>query len=353
MHTQTRREQWLRAVRFERPDHVPIQCGINNACWHHYPQDELQASMADHPLLFPDYQPWEGEYLPDYAPWRRADAPFTDSWGCVWVTAEDGLTGAVVERALASWDAWDGFVPPDAGKEMGWAPIDWLRVAQGFQQAEAQGRLKRGSLRHGHTFLTLSYLRGYENLIYDMMDGEPRLLELIAMVEQFNLELVRRYVALGTEWMGYPEDLGMQIGPMLSPRQFRRYIMPSYRRLVAPALDAGCVIHMHSDGDVRELAEDLIAGGVQVLNLQDLVNGIDWMAAHLKGRICIDLDIDRQNITRAGTPQEIDALIRREVQALGGREGGLILRYDFTPGTPLPNARAVMDAMERYAGYWS
>ena len=35
-------ERLLRAVRFERPDRIPVSMGINKACWHHYPQAALQ-----------------------------------------------------------------------------------------------------------------------------------------------------------------------------------------------------------------------------------------------------------------------------------------------------------------------
>jgi uroporphyrinogen-III decarboxylase len=186
-----------------------------------------------------------------------------------------------------------------------------------------------------------------------MADGEPRLLRLIEMIEGFNRATVKRYLDLDVEWMAYPEDLGMQRGPMLSPEQFRTYIRPVYERLMAPALETGCIVHMHSDGDVRALIDDLILSGVQVINLQDLVNGIDWIRDRLKGRICIDLDVDRQQVTRFGSPAQIDALIRREVVELGDKQGGLMLNCGIYPGIPLENMRALMDALTRYAGYYS
>ena len=158
---------------------------------------------------------------------------------------------------------------------------------------------------------------------------------------------------MGAQWIGYPEDLGMQVGPMLSPKHFRKFIKPVYRRLMAPALDAGCIVHMHSDGDIRTLADDLIDCGVNCLNLQDLVNGIDWIRDNLRGRVCIDLDIDRQRITRFGTPIEIDKLVHSAVEKLGAPEGGLILRHGVYPGMPLENIRALMDAMEKYSTYYS
>jgi len=231
--------------------------------------------------------------------------------------------------------------------------IDWDTMKEQARTIQAQGKYVVGALEHGHAFLRFGYLRGYENLLFDMADANPHLPSLINMVETFSLGIVQRYVELGAAMMCYPEDLGMQSGPMISPALFRTYIKPIYEHLTAPARQAGCPVHMHSDGDIRALAAELIASGVDALNLQDLVNGIDWIAANLKGRVCIDLDIDRQQITRFGTPAQIDALIREEVEKLGSPTGGLMMIYGLYPGVPLENARAVMDAMERYAGFYA
>ncbi len=349
----TPRENLLRAVRFERPERIPTFFYVNEACWNHYPREMLREWIADHPLLFPDFQSAAGAAVPAYAPNQRADRPYVDDWGCVWETAVDGITGTVTGHPLESWDAWDEWTPPDPAVRSGFGPVDWEEIRAGFDRDRAEGRLPRGSLRHGHTFLLLCDLRGYENLIFDMADGDPRLGRLIERIEAFNLETVERFLKCGAEWIGYPEDLGMQRGPMLSPEHFRRYIRPSYERLMAPAREAGAVIHMHSDGDIRELADDLVEGGVEVINVQDLVNGIDWIAERFAGRICIDIDIDRQEITPRGTPEAVDALIREEVERLGSREGGLMMTYGLYPGVPPENVRAVMDAMERYAAHYS
>jgi uroporphyrinogen decarboxylase len=233
------------------------------------------------------------------------------------------------------------------------ADISWSTIEGKIRAATAEGKYGVGSLEHGHAFMRLSYLRGYERLLFDMADGDARLWQLIEMVEQFSMEIVRRYVDVGAAMMRYPEDLGMQVGPMLSPEHFRTYIKPVYKGLMAPAHEAGCLVHMHSDGDIRDLVDDLVISGVDALNLQDLVNGIDWIAAKLKGRICIDLDIDRQQITRFGSPEKIDELIRREVKKLGSPEGGLMMIYGLYPGVPVENIKAVMDAMERYAAFYS
>ncbi len=338
----TRRENFLRAARFDYPESIPMIYAINGSCWHHYPHEALVELMAGHPYLYPGFQP-EEFVAPTF------DQPgdlTTDGWGVVWVTGDPGMIGGVAQHPLASWDDFDTYAPPPLNLE---AEHEGTRLAQAY----ANGELRIGSLEHGHTFLRYTYIRGYENTLFDMADDDPRMHRLLGMIEEYNAAVVRHALACGVEWMSYPEDLGMQVGPMLSPEYLRQYIKPSYTRLMQPAKDAGCVIHMHSDGDVRELVDDLVVSGVQVMNLQDLVNGLDWIRERLYGRVAIDLDIDRQSLTTFGTPAEIDALVRKEVEMLGSRQGGLMMIFGMYPGMPLENARALMDAMERYAGYYA
>jgi uroporphyrinogen decarboxylase len=342
----------LRAIRFEKPAHLPVVFWINPSCWHHYRPEVLLELMAAHPILFPQFDP-ETYDIPEPAPWERSGAPYTDAWGCVWQTTDDGITGTVTQHPLADWDAFDRFAAPDPARTNGVATLEWAREKIQARRIAERGDYSVGSLEHGHTFLRLCYLRGYENLLFDMIDERPQLTRLIEMVEQFGVSVVKRYLDLGVAMVCYPEDLGAQAGPMISPELFRKYIKPVYERMTAPTRQAGALVHMHSDGNIRKLVDDLLASGVDVLNLQDLVNGIDWIAANLKGRVCIDLDVDRQHVTRFGTAAQIDSLVREEVETLGSPEGGLMLIYGLYPGTPIENVKAVMDAMERYAGYYA
>jgi len=68
---------------------------------------------------------------------------------------------------------------------------------------------------------------------------------------------------------------------------------------------------------------------------QYLVNGIDRIADKFAGKVCVDLDIDRKNITFSGTPARIDALIREEIEKIGSNHGGLMMVYSLYPGIPL------------------
>jgi hypothetical protein len=350
----TDRENILKAIRFEKPERIPIGFNINYSCWAHYGMEQVREWVEKHPLLFPWGRTVDWKTFQPYcSPTARVAQPFTDAWGCVWETSQEGIVGAVTRHPLKDWADFERFVPPDPSRTDGLGPVDREAFRKSVPQAKADGGVVWGGLVHGHTFLLLTYLRGYENLVFDMMDHDSRVDRLIQMVEQFNLEVVRSYLQAGVDLMSYPEDLGMQKGPMISVDLFRRYIQPSYRRIMQPARDAGLPIHMHSDGDLHELIDPLLESGMSCLNLQDLVNGVDWIAQRLKGRICIDIDIDRQSVTRFGSPADVEKHVATLVRQLGSREGGLTMIYGAYPGIPPKNLEALMDAMERYSTFYS
>jgi uroporphyrinogen decarboxylase len=348
-----KRDNILRAIKFETPEYIPMDFVINDACWNYYDQKALLDLMEAHPFLFPLFNRQELNFQPQYLVNALADAPYTDPWQCIWKTSEDGITGSVQGHPLATWDNFANYKAPDPSITDGTYPINWKKVSTELKKANSAKEFTKGGLPHGHTFLRIQDIRGYENFIFDMCDKNPKIYKLIEMVEEFNYKYICNWVELEPDMISYPEDLGMQVGPMLSPGQFRKFIKPSYQRLMKPARDKNIIVHMHSDGDIRTLADDLIDGGVEVINLQDLVNGIDWIADKFAGKICVDLDIDRQNRTFSGTPAQIEALIREEVEKIGSRYGGLMMIYGLYPGVPLKNISALMDAMERYSTFYS
>ena len=183
----------------------------------------------------------------------------------------------------------------------------------------------------------------------DLSEEEEDTLDLLNRLGEFNLAQIRHFLKADVDMIRIPEDLGMQNGPMLSPAMFREYIKPIYQRMLEPVRQAGKIIHMHSDSDIRTLVDDIIDGGVDVINLQDRVNGVDWIGKKFRGKTCVDLDIDRQKITPFGTPAEIDAYIRYCVETVGCKEGGLLMIYGLYPGVPLSTVKALMDAMKKYA----
>lgn len=341
----TTRENIIKAIRFERPDYIPMIFSMAEACWNTYEPEALFELMESHPLLFPNYKrPFD---FKKSKPDDNSQKYFhTDEFGVVWEVAIDGIRGVVAEHPLSDWENFASYKMP----ELPVFDIDNLKT--NVRNQKEKGIFTSAGLSHGHTFLRLIDLCGYEKVMLDLYDDDENIMKLINMLEEHNAYYIQNYVAADFDMISYPEDLGMQIGPMISPELFKKHIKPSYQRLMKPARDSNCIVHMHSDGDIRDLVDDLIDGGVEVINLQDLVNGIDWIKDNLTSKCCIDLDIDRQNITVFGTPEQIDDLIREEVTKLSSPLGGLMMIYGLYPGTPIKNVSALMDAMEKYMYYW-
>jgi len=339
------RSVWLSNVEFRGARRVPCSVYISAAVLRSEAA-RLREIAARYPSVDSNV-PAEGEE-PDLGPTDRKDEPFTDSWGCVWRSLRDGITGQVIRSPLSDWDMLRDYQPPSPSTCGHLGPLDWEHERRLIDSARKQGALTRGAIAHGFFFQRLYYLRGFENLMVDIATQDPRLDELCEMVLSFNEGLVRRYLDIGVDVMHFGDDLGMQERLQISPVAWRRYVKPAYARLFGMCRRAGAHVYFHSDGYIVDIMPDLIECGVTILNPQDLCNGLDNIQRLLKGRVCIDLDIDRQSILPFGMPQDVDRHIERCVRTLGSTRGGLMMICGIYPGTPIENIEALFRAMERH-----
>ena len=159
-----------KAIRFERPEYIPMQFVINDACWHAYPQEALWELMESHPFLFPGFVRPSSPFLPKYLNVARKDQPYIDDWGCLWETTDDGITGTVTRHPINDWEDFASYRIPDPEKCCGIGEVDWEKEQEWVRQRKERGEFVSSGLRHGHTFLQISDIRGYTNVIYDMCD---------------------------------------------------------------------------------------------------------------------------------------------------------------------------------------
>lgn len=346
------RDNYLKTARFENPEWIPMHIHMSDASWDEY-RYEMERVAVHNPDFFPHvYEGWRNydEYV--FAPAHRKDEAFIDNWGCKWETPTNGIEGVVTKYPIEDWSGLENFKMPDIDTQNDRGPKDWDEVRRANARARSDGSLVWYGLPHGFLFLRLTYLRGFENALCDMMDRDPMFEKLFDELVSYNLELVKRYVAIGPDIMGFPEDLGTQTGPIISPDLFEKWFVPAYEKLMAPCRQAGILTHFHSDGKTLGILDHQIRAGVQIVNPQDLVNGIDNLAELIKGRACIDLDIDRQSIVPFGTRQEIFELIEEEVKKLGSARGGLMMTAGIYPPTTPDTVDALCAALRKYRCYW-
>ena len=308
------------------------------------------------------YQVWQelGEqlnWLENFSPYvsvgiaRNPSCPAgseaTDIWGCHWTYPLESHDGQCVKHPISSWSNLRNYQAPEPDKH-----TNWEQAKKNTENTKSGGRVARGGTDHGFIFLRLTYLRGYENLMLDIAEERPELDELIGIVEGYWFEVVKRWVELGVDVIGFGDDLGLQTALPISPEAWRRYIKPSYQRIFSYCRANGVHVSLHSDGYIVDIIPDLIECGVSILNPQDIVNGIDNLTRLAKGKVFLHLDIDRQKIMVFGKPEEIEAHIRTCITTLGSPQGGLSFIWYAFPPTPLENIEAGARAMDRYATYW-
>lgn len=282
------------------------------------------------------------------SPGVQANTEITNIWGEKWIYPLDSLDGICIGHPIESYEALKTYRPPDPD-----AFTDWKQARENIRKANEEGRISSGGTDHGFIFLRLTYLRGYNNLMLDIAEENPNLWELIKIVENYWFEVVKRWIECGVTTIGFGDDLGLQHSLPMSPDDWRKYIKPSYKRILSYCRAHGVHTSLHTDGYIVDIITDLIECGVSTLNPQDLVNGIDNIKRLAKGKVYINLDIDRQKITVFGTPDEVDAHILNCIRSLGSVKGGLSLIWGVYPATPLENIEAAVRAMDKYANYWA
>ncbi|MDP6380282.1 MAG: uroporphyrinogen decarboxylase family protein, partial [Phycisphaerae bacterium] len=315
------RENWLRAVEFRRPEWIPIAANFSPITWRTY-GERLEEVVLRHPILFPSYKQGSVDFDAPFGPVYREGEMFTDNWGCVWYNTIDGLEGQPVEHPLADWNNLASYRLPDPETCGERDPRDWDRISTGIAEQKRRGELTYGDGER--LFDRLYFLRGWENLMLDFACDDPHLPQLIDMLTEYELKLVNKSLDIGVDVVGFHTDIGTHKALMISPRKFRRYIKPMFMKIFRACRRAGAHVVLSSDGRLVDIVEDLIECGVSVHDPQVRANTIDGTAAAYKGRLCANVDLDRQMFPFC-KPDDIRRQVEEVVEKVGSPEGGLML----------------------------
>ena len=344
------KENYLRSAEMTGSEWIPCSISVSPPLWHKY-RERLRGLVLRHPTLFDEYQKGNRDY-DDFGVRRKGDT-ITDEWGCVWSFLADGLQGQVIKHPLEDLKLLASFKPQDPiqlnnvpGEGYPPYPNSFEMATDYLKKAKKEGKLTVGSCPHGFMFQRLYYLRGFTNLMKDFVLQPLELNKLIGIVLDYNMKLIRRWLEVGVDLLSCGDDLGMQDRLVINPRMFRKFLVPAYSIMFGAAREHGVHVFLHSDGHILEIAEDLVKAGVSILNPQDLVNGVENIKNKLKGRVCIDIDIDRQKVVPFGKPTAIKKHVHNVVSALNSPEGGLMVTAGIYPPTPLENIEALCEALE-------
>jgi len=314
-----------RAMRFEHPRYIPVSVGLLPAVWMRH-RENLDALVRRHPTIFGTDQPAHRDYDAIGQPKSRR-GEHVDAWGCVWSNLRDGMAAMVTGHPVPTRQAVHSLKAPDEDDGM----------------------------PHGFMFMRLPDLRGFEQIMVDFAEQPPELQMLIDVVLEYNMRQVERRLAEQAQpgrIVHFGDDLGMQTSLPISPDAWRKYPKGCYAKIYGRVRQAGHYVYMHSDGHIFEVIGDLVDCGVNVINPQIRANGLDNLVATCKGKVCVDLDLDRQLFPFCSLA-DIDAHVHEAVEKLGAPEGGLWLKAECGPELSIETIEAICNALETYRGYFT
>ena len=315
-------KRFMQAITYQSPDEIPVSCWALPAAWKKHGKTMVDLAKEYPEFISPHTKPEEVDA--NMPPTYRL-GNHVDEWGCVWTNIDEGLESIVTKHPVPKREDILNLKIPH--KRDGWIP-------------------------HGFLYLRLLDLRGFEEAMIDFAEECEELTVLIDKVVEYNCLQVE--VNLTRHEKGslvvFGDDLGMQNGLAIGAEKWRKYLKPAYAKIYAPVKAKGCYIYMHSDGQIFEIIPDLVDAGVDVINPQSRANGIENLARVCKGKIPVDLDLDRQ-LFPVATPSQIDDHVRECVETLYLPEGGLALKIELSHDIPLGNMTAIFDAVRKYRRY--
>lgn len=185
-----------------------------------------------------------------------------------------------------------------------------------------------------------------------------KITEIQITFDRIGLEATAKYLQI---FKASGEDLGMQTGPLYSPKMFTNQILPYLSKRFHAArkyldeVNPSVKIMLHSCGSIKRFIPDLIAAGIDILDpIQP--HAAEMNAHDLKTKFGESLvfhgGIDIQEVLPFGTNDEIRDEVMEKICSLGAG-GGYILApaHNVQADVPPQNLVHLYDCAIRYGQY--
>lgn len=201
-------------------------------------------------------------------------------------------------------------------------------------------------------------LLGFDGMIYQMYDHPDVVDAVMQHTADYYLAVSRRIFeasrdAIDIFFIG--NDFGAQSGPMLSPKFFRRFILPHLKRFVDLGHEFGKYVILHCDGSIRALLPDMIAIGLDGMqSVQPLCYGMELagLKRDFGAQFTFMGGIDTQSLIE-GTQEQARELTRTTLEIMMPG-GGFIASpsHDYLlPETPVENVIVMYETIKEFGSY--
>lgn len=194
----------------------------------------------------------------------------------------------------------------------------------------------------------------------DMMDFTVKLFEkrdeLFAEAKKKrieSIELAKKQVDEGADFIFINSDYGYNQGPFISPKHFSELVTPNLAKIVEAIHKCGVEAILHSDGDLREILDQIVSTGIDGYQSIDPQGHMDiaQVKKEYGDRLILMGNVKCSMLQDANEPE-----IRKSVQYCmrNGKPNG---KYIFSSsnlifkGMPTESYNIMLDEYEKYAYY--
>ncbi|MGQ9514968.1 MAG: uroporphyrinogen decarboxylase family protein [Thermoproteota archaeon] len=206
----------------------------------------------------------------------------------------------------------------------------------------------------GGGFDSIYPLMGLERFVIWCMTNPHEVMKLAHKVARFHTELAKLCVEAGAHVILLGDDLAYNKGTFLPPEKLRKLIFPFLGEEVRTIKRLGVPVILHSDGNISEILEDIVAMGFDGIHSIQPSSGmvIGQIKKRYGDKLCLMGNIDLDHVLPLGTREEVVSTVKQTIkEAAPG--GGYILSSTnvLTRETPAANAIAMYETAEKYGRY--
>jgi len=324
----THRERFLRTYRFQPIDHVPdMEFGYwaeTLVRWHHeglpqqidsdekankyfgfMPFADMPMSKWHHLGLLPAFESRVIEETDRYK-------VIIDGEGVTCQIYKDGTSTIphYLDWSLKTPDDWVAFKerlnPDDPARYLD----DYDEVSKKLNNSSAPVQVPAGSL-----FGRLRNWMGFENIAIAIMEQTEWVEEMMEHLTQLYVTVLGRIAQhVHIDCAMFWEDMCFKGGPMISPKLFRQLMTPRYKRITDVLKKAGCeVFIVDCDGDITQLVEHWLAGGVNCMFPLEIAAGTDpfEMRQRFGREVLLMGGVNKRELTKdkAAIRAEVDRIV--------------------------------------------
>ena len=341
----TQRERFLNVFQYRKVDHVPdVEFGYWDETLRRWHREGLPRWVNDNYKadIFFGFEAWYWHKVPCAVPFRKFEYKVLweddrrrvvrDEMGIVKMEFKEGRGTSIpsfIEHPVKDWDSWESYKERFELDDI-WYPENWEELLEEWEDRDYPLGVDAGGFFGWAR--DLMGLRGLCMAIYQ----EP---ELVRDIFEFRVKMILKLLEkpvkeVRLDYAHWWEDMCWNGGPLISPRHFREFMVPCYRRITEFLRSHGVWLNIvDCDGNIDLLIPLWLEAGINCFFPCEVRAGSDPVRLREKyGRRALFMGgVDKRALLH---PRSIERELERVKPLV--EEGGYIPHVDHRVPADVP-----------------